>query len=156
MPDAVIRPTKKWIRMMYTASFIIVCVAVFAYNNFLPDTTKWPLVVAGLLFLWPVSKHLRQHFTTISLEGDKLRYETGILSKSIRTIQLSKVQDVRIDQTLLQRMTGTGNLSIETAGETSRLVIEDIDEPRIVADEIIDAAHARPPEKTPKRKGDRP
>jgi uncharacterized membrane protein YdbT with pleckstrin-like domain len=64
----------------------------------------------------------------------------GLLSKTTRNIQLSKVQDVRVDQSLGQRMLGVGNISIETSGETSRLTVANIDSPHAVADEIIAAS----------------
>jgi uncharacterized membrane protein YdbT with pleckstrin-like domain len=73
----------------------------------------------------------------LTVTADKVRFETGILSKSTRTIQLGKVQDVRVDQSLRQRVTGVGTLSIETAGEASRLIIHDIDQPQVLADEIM-------------------
>ena len=72
--------------------------------------------------------------------GDRLRYETGMTSKSTRTIQLSKVQDVRVDQSMAQRMFNIGNISIETAGEASRLTIENVDDPQALADEILNRA----------------
>ena len=83
--------------------------------------------------------------------GDKLRYEIGILSKTTRTIQISKIQDVTVIQSLGQRLIGVGTLSIETAGETSRLTIANIDEPRVVAEELLDASRGQ----APKKKGDR-
>jgi uncharacterized membrane protein YdbT with pleckstrin-like domain len=61
-------------------------------------------------------------------------------SKSTRTIQLSKVQDVRVDQGLMQRLFNIGNISIETAGETSRLSIPNVDDPQALADEILNRA----------------
>jgi hypothetical protein len=45
-----------------------------------------------------------------------------------------------VDQSLKQRMAGVGTLSIETAGEASRLVIHDIDQPQPLADEIMHRA----------------
>jgi uncharacterized membrane protein YdbT with pleckstrin-like domain len=76
----------------------------------------------------------------VTITGDKLRYESGLLSKTTRNIQLSKVQDVRVDQSLGQRMMGVGDLSIETSGESSRLEVDNIDQPQAVADEIIAAS----------------
>ncbi len=73
----------------------------------------------------------------VSITGDKLRYDLGLLSKTTRNIQLSKVQDVRVDQSLGQRMLGVGDISIETSGEASRLTLRNIDDPHAVADEII-------------------
>jgi hypothetical protein len=43
---------------------------------------------------------------------------------------------------------GIGNISIETAGESSRLTLENIDEPRAVADRILDTSR-----NTPQKKG---
>jgi uncharacterized membrane protein YdbT with pleckstrin-like domain len=77
----------------------------------------------------------------MTMIGDKLRYETGMLSKSTRTIQLSKVQDVTVRQSVGQRVAGVGDLTIETAGETSRLTFSNIDGPQEMADRIIDASH---------------
>ena len=71
------------------------------------------------------------------ITGDRLRYETGVTSKITRNIQLSKVQDVRVDQRLMQRIWNVGNLSIETAGEASRLTIPNVDHPQSLADEIM-------------------
>jgi uncharacterized membrane protein YdbT with pleckstrin-like domain len=62
-------------------------------------------------------------------------------SRSTRTMEIHKVQDVRVDQSLTQRLLGTGNISIETAGETSRLTLVNIDRPQYVADRILEAAH---------------
>jgi hypothetical protein len=53
-------------------------------------------------------------------------------------MELSKVQDVRYDQTLGQRMINTGDLSLETAGETSRIVMPSIDRPKEVAEHILE------------------
>jgi uncharacterized membrane protein YdbT with pleckstrin-like domain len=69
-----------------------------------------------------------------------LRYEEGLLSKTTRNIQLSKIQDVRVDQSLGQRMLGVGDISIETSGESSRLEVDNIDSPQGVAEEIIAAS----------------
>ena len=42
---------------------------------------------------------------------------------------------------MMQRIFGVGNLSIETAGEASRLTIFDVDGPQALADEILNRAH---------------
>ncbi len=145
MPDLVIQPTKKWIRLQYWTVFLVLCVCVGIYvNRFQDRATPWLLVIPALLFVFPVRAHLMQRFTRATLTGDKLHYETGMLSRTTRTIQVSKVQDVRVDQTLRQRLMRIGNLSIETAGETSRLTIQDIDDPQVAADTITDAAQAQP------------
>ena len=94
-------------------------------------------IVAPLVLIWPLPGALRRQFAKTTISGDRLRYEAGAISKSTRTIQLSKLQDVRVDQSITQRMLGVGNLSLETSGEASRLTIEDVDNPQSLADEIM-------------------
>ena len=93
-----------------------------------------------LILAWPAVRAIRWRFTKATISGDRLRYETGFTSKSTRTIQLSKVQDVRVDQRFGQRIFNIGDLSIETAGETSRLTIFNVDAPQALADEITTRA----------------
>jgi uncharacterized membrane protein YdbT with pleckstrin-like domain len=101
----------------------------------------WILVIPVLLLVWPIRRHIAQRFTKATIAGDKLRYEVGALSKSTRNISLPKVQDARVDQSVVQRMFAVGNLSIETAGETSRLTMRNVDQPQQVAEEILAASH---------------
>ncbi len=139
-----IRPTLKFIRLGYALAGVILLGAVLSWAAAFPDA-PWLPILAALLLLWPAEKHIKRNLTSITISGDKLRYETGFMSKTTRTIQLSKVQDVRVDQGLSQRIFGVGNLSIETAGETSRLTIANIDAPQETADHIVELAqHGNP------------
>jgi putative membrane protein len=97
-----------------------------------------------LLLAWPGVRALRRRLTRTSISGDRLRYETGVASKSTRNIQLSKIQDVRVDQHLLQRIFNVGDLSIETAGEASRLTIHNVDNPQELADELMNRVQKGP------------
>jgi uncharacterized membrane protein YdbT with pleckstrin-like domain len=90
-----------------------------------------------VVLIWPLPGALRRQFTKTTISGDRLRFETGMFSKTTRNIQLSKLRDLRVDQNVTQRLFGVGNLSIETSGEASRLTIEDIDGPQAVADENL-------------------
>jgi len=138
-----VKPSVKLIQTGYTAAFIVLFLAVLGYTNN-PDMQKlsaWVLFVPALLLLWPLKYDLRRRFTQLTLAGDKLRYETGMLNRSKRAIQLTKVQNVRVDQTVAQRLLRTGDISVETAGETSLLTIRNVDNPDAVTDYILRAAH---------------
>jgi uncharacterized membrane protein YdbT with pleckstrin-like domain len=143
MEEIVIRPSMKLVRAGYTLVFGVIFVCVFVYANIkaFENTTAWVLLVPALLLIWPLKYHILRRFTRMTLSGDKLCYETGILSRSKRNIQLTKVQDVRVDQSLAQRMLRTGNLSVETAGETSLLTMRNVDNPDLVAEELLRAVH---------------
>jgi uncharacterized membrane protein YdbT with pleckstrin-like domain len=154
VPDLVIQPTKKFVRLGYWTVFLLVCISVGLWvNQFQERLPWWPFLLPAVLFFFPVRSHVRQRFTKATLSGDKLHYETGVLARTTRTIQISKVQDVRVDQTLSQRLYRVGNLSIETAGETSRLTLRDIDDPQAVADDLTDAAQGQPMKRKTTQKG---
>src|SRR5260370_21157275 len=125
MEELVIRPSSKFIKLAYEVVILLIIGAAIAQNQFPDRFGNWPRwalpAVFALLLLWPASRHWRQRFTKMTMIGDKLRYETGIMSKSTRTIQLSKVQDVTVRQTLGQRVAGLDDLSIESREENEGL-----------------------------------
>ncbi|MCL5744000.1 MAG: PH domain-containing protein [Acidobacteria bacterium] len=135
MPEKIIRPSLKFIKAGYLITLVIVLATAGLAVRY--EQPVWEAAIALFLFVWPIERHLHRQITKISILEDKLRYETGLLSKTTRTIQLPKVQDVTVQQRLSQRIFGVGDLSIETAGETSRLTVMNIDAPQVIADEII-------------------
>jgi uncharacterized membrane protein YdbT with pleckstrin-like domain len=141
----VIRPTMKFIKLGYALVLLIIVAAVIGFSMIPADSEwkdrPWILVLPILLLIWPVRRHAQRQFTKATISGDKLRYEVGAFGKTTRNISLPKVQDVRVDQSGTQRMFGIGNLSIETAGEASRLTIRNIDKPQAVADQVLAASH---------------
>ncbi len=96
-----------------------------------------PMLVPAVLALFVAIRHIRRRMTKITVLTDKLRYESGLFSKTTRTVELMKVQDVRVDQSLGQRLFNVGNISLETAGGYSRIVMESIDRPQEAADHIL-------------------
>jgi uncharacterized membrane protein YdbT with pleckstrin-like domain len=142
MAEVLIRPTLKFINLGYAAIVLLIAVAAWFGLSYQDPPIPWVPAVVALLLFWPISRHIRRQSTKLVITGDKLRYEAGFLSKATRTISLAKVQDVSVHQTLWQRITGTGDLSIETAGETSRLTVYNIDDPQKIADEIHEVSGA--------------
>jgi uncharacterized membrane protein YdbT with pleckstrin-like domain len=145
MADIVIRPSMKFIKAGYVAALLVVAAAIFVHYKYIADQypKPWLPLASLLVLLWPIKRHIQRQAVKLTIAGEKLRYETGLTSKSTRLIQLPKVQDVRAIQSLSQRMFGVGDLSIETAGESSRLIVENIDNPQQLAEQITDlAGHA--------------
>jgi uncharacterized membrane protein YdbT with pleckstrin-like domain len=142
MAELTVQPTAKFIKagaVLAAVVFLALEIACLVWWNAAAGT---PLIMLApaLILLWPAVRAIRRRFTRTTISGDRLRYETGFASKSTRTIQLSKIQDVRVDQRLSQRFFNVGDLSIETAGEASRLTIHNVDGPQSLADEIMNRA----------------
>src|SRR5258706_14005174 len=103
------------------------------------------LALPALAVFYLMSRHIQRRLVKLTILDDRLRYEAGFLSKTTRTMELSKVQDVRVDQTIGQRMLNIGNLSLETAGEFSRIVMPSLDRPHEAADRILGFLRRRHP-----------
>ena len=148
MSDLVVRPTLKFIQTAYIAVVVLILAAFVVQHYYRPDWPKWVPLTLAVLLLWVLARHIRRMSHKLTIGVEKLTYEEGLLGKSTRTIQLAKVQDVRVDQSLFDRMLGVGRLSMETAGGSSRLTMAPIDRPHQIADEITNrsekAMAARP------------
>jgi uncharacterized membrane protein YdbT with pleckstrin-like domain len=138
-PGLVVRPTLRLVRPFYTAAFALAAL-IYGISNNTGAALEWLLILPVLLLIWTGWRHLRLRFTKLTITGSKLRHETGILSRSTRSMELSRIQDVRVEQSMLQRMVGIGNIAVETAGETGRLLMENVDNPESIADYILESA----------------
>ncbi len=149
MTDRVIRPSMKQVKLWYGVALLVILIAVVVHLRYLMPRRDLPWVrqpwlpaAAALVLLVPLRRHIRRHFEKMTITGDKVRYEVGLFSKTTRSVQLSKVQDVRVDQSLGQRLLGVGDIASETSGETSRLGMANLDHPQAIADDIIAASEA--------------
>jgi len=143
--DLTVKPTAKFLKAGTILAAIVFLGLEIAYlAEWQDDVGQWVMILPPLILLWPLARWIRRNFSKATITADRLRYETGFTSKSTRTIQLGKVQDVRVDQRMTQRMFGVGNISIETAGEASRLMLHNVDSPQALADEILNRAQHGP------------
>lgn len=142
-----LRASLKLVKLGYVVSLLLaVAIAVYLLAIHNQDNRMWGLLaIPAILALFALIRHIGRRLVTVTISGDRLRYEAGMLSKTTRTMELAKVQDVRVDQSISQRMLNIGDLSLETAGETSRIVIRSIDRPQEAANHILELSRARHP-----------
>jgi uncharacterized membrane protein YdbT with pleckstrin-like domain len=92
------------------------------------------LVIAWLVWLGArLARWATTHFVVTS---DRIVFRTGVLSKHGRDIPLERVNDITSNQTLFERMLGSGDLLIESAGERGQQTFSDIPHPDHVQQEI--------------------
>ncbi|HXS97278.1 MAG TPA: PH domain-containing protein [Candidatus Limnocylindrales bacterium] len=138
MNELTIRPTMKFIKLGASlAALVFLALEVLYLVEWRDTMPAWVMAFPVLILFWPLTRYMRRQYMTVVVTADRLRYETGVTSKVTRNIQLAKLQDVRVEQNMKQRMFGVGNLSLETAGEASRLTIPNVDNPQGLADEIM-------------------
>jgi uncharacterized membrane protein YdbT with pleckstrin-like domain len=141
--DLIIRPTLKFIKVgAAVAAIVFLGLEILYITQWRGSGAAWLMALPPLVLLWPLVRWIRRQSSRATISGERLRYETGVFSRTTRNIQLPKLQDARVEQRLLQRLCGVGDLSLETAGEASRLTIPNVDDPQALADEIMNRAQA--------------
>jgi uncharacterized membrane protein YdbT with pleckstrin-like domain len=150
LDPVIVRPSTKLLKLSYGfAAGLAFGIAVL--NSRRDEPLLWLYVFPVLILIWTAIRHFGRRFQTIRIAEGRLHYETGIVSRSTRTLELGRVHDVCVDQSAAQRLLGVGTISIETAGERKQLVMKGIDRPRDVADYILDAARTGSGEQWQKR-----
>ena len=140
MEDATIRPSMKTVWAAYALAVIVILAGTWAIYNYAQDQPRWLYLIPFIALLPPLKMHLQRRLVTLRFHDDHLTLETGFPSTTRRTVDMAKIQDVTVQQTLGQRLLGVGNLRLETAGESGSISIANLDRPRQIADAIINTS----------------
>jgi uncharacterized membrane protein YdbT with pleckstrin-like domain len=106
-----------------------------------------PLAAVSIAaILWLVAAWLRWTNTQFLVTTDRLISRSGVLAKRGREIPLDRLNDISYHQSFFERIIGSGDLMIESAGEQGQEVFADVRRPSYVQNEIyrqIDAVKDR-------------
>ena len=111
--------------------------AVLAGALFLPYRWgPWPFAVVGLfglaaLLRWPAPRLATWATSHYLITTDRAMRRSGLVGRSA-TLPLARVTDVRLRQSLLQRLAHAGDLTIESAGAAGRMRFESVPHPERV------------------------
>lgn len=144
MPPLVIKSTAKAIiGWLLFSTILLVGIAYYLYTrDWKPESLLILFAIPVAIDIWAALQLLKLQSRRLTLVDDMLRFEEGMVSKSQRNLMLTKIEDVRVDQSFGQRLLGVGNLSVQATGDASPLRMENIDNARAVADQILIAAKA--------------
>ena len=137
MAVTIVKPSSKPILPYYIFSGLVLLAAVYVIVE-MKYSYYW-IAPALLIDFYAIIKHIGLLSTKLTLDGDNVHVDSGILTKERRSMPLRKLGDVHVEQSLLQRMMGLGDLSISAAGESIRHTIENIDRPQEVCDKILNS-----------------
>ena len=115
-----------WRTVVGPVIFGLILIAVASYVAYVtPDDTggnwiQWITVVLAVLIGIPlvIVPILTWRTTHYVITTHRVMVRKGILNKSGKDITLSKITDVSFTQTVLDRILGSGTLSIESAGDS--------------------------------------
>jgi uncharacterized membrane protein YdbT with pleckstrin-like domain len=134
-----IAPTLKFVYVGYIIAVIAAFALVVVLAALVPGFGPWIGVALGIaLLLVPAYYHLRQRLVKYSLTDAMLEIDRGLIARTTQNIPLRRVQDVTVSATLMQRLLGYGDITIDNASEDGgKVVLDDIDSPRKYADLIL-------------------
>jgi uncharacterized membrane protein YdbT with pleckstrin-like domain len=144
MEDRLIHPSMKTVWAAYGIAIVVVLAGIWAYFEYEPNWPVWVPAILLILLVPAARMHLRRRMITLRLHDDHLTLETGFMSRTRRTVDMAKIQDVTVRQTLGQRLLGVGDLMLESAGESGAMGIANVDSPREIADQILSSSKRSP------------
>lgn len=128
----------------WTALSLVPLVVILGANAVGADLPVWigAAVLVGGVVLAVVAGWVRRRFTRYRITTRHLLIRTGILSRNESSASLDRVQNIRVVQSLVERMLRTGTVDFDTASgdaADAELRFAGIDRPRDLRDHILDA-----------------
>ena len=118
------------------AVLLAVLAATIAGETFNRDLGLGLAVVLLAVIAWVALRVVRRQTTNLVLTTDRLIHRVGVVAKRGKEIPLERINDIAYHQSVFERLIGTGDLSIESAGARSRETFGDIPRPAMVQNEI--------------------
>lgn len=135
-----ISPTLMFVKVGYAlAALGALFLAAFTSVFLSSWISVWLSVFIGLLlFLIPAYYHFMRKMVSYKLTESKLEIDEGFISRTTRSVPIRRIQDVTVSSTVLQRMLGFGNLTIDNASDDGgKVVMKNINTPKFYADVLL-------------------
>jgi membrane protein YdbS with pleckstrin-like domain len=140
-----LRPTMIFVLVRYViAALITIATAALMgiLNNKFEKLGGWVaffviLGVAIVAFSNPIYRHILRKREVYSLTNHKLEMRYGLIAKIVRNIPLRNIQDVTVTASVWQRMLNLGDIEIDSAAETGKIILDDIHHPDRYANMIL-------------------
>jgi len=140
MEDCTIHPSMKSVWATYLLAIAIALAGEWAIRQYAQDQPRWLYLIPLIALLPPLNMQMKRRMVTLRIHDGHLTLESGFLSRTRRTVDMAKIQDVTVQQTFGQRLMGVGDLRLESAGESGAMGINNLDRPREIADSIINSS----------------
>jgi len=135
-----VRPTMLFIKIGYAAAIGGAILLTIALNMIqavsIPLYVSLPLALSLLLI--PAYYHLKRNMVRYTLTDSKIEIDYGLIARTTRNIPLSKIQDVTVSASIIQRLLGFGDVVVDNASEQGgTTILHNINNPRQYADLIL-------------------
>jgi len=135
-----VRPTLLFVKIGYVAAIVgaLVLTILLAMVSFIDIPIYLSLPIALALLLIPAYYHIRRNMLRYTLTDSKIEIDYGLIARTTRNVPLSKIQDVTVSASILQRILGFGDVVIDNASELGgSTILKNINNPRHYADLLL-------------------
>ena len=148
--EVVLHMRPHWRRLVAPIAWVVLVVAaVIAAAVLWGGTGALWIGVVGLgllawLALWPWLEWRTTHYVFTT---ERVLLREGVLARHGRDIPLARINDVSFSHSLLERMLGSGTMTIESAGERGQMILADlprVEQTQTVLYELVEADRLRP------------
>ncbi|UTB32099.1 MAG: PH domain-containing protein [Methanobacterium sp. ERen5] len=103
---------------------------------FVQYSTYVLLIIIAVLFFWILWNFLSWRSTWYTVTTQRVQIKSGVLSTKSVYIHFNKMQDIEVTQSLVQRISSSGDIEIFGGRDKTNLILEDIPKPNQVEDLI--------------------
>lgn len=89
------------------------------WSNFWPFASC--LLIIGIP--WAIFRYLNTRTSQYTLTNQRLKMDTGILSKTTHTMELYRIKDLSLQRSFFQRLFGLGSIHLNTSDETTPFIM---------------------------------
>lgn len=124
---------------------------------FVQYSTYVLILIIAVLFFWILWNFLSWRATWYTVTSQRVQIKSGVLSTKSVYIHFNKMQDIEVTQSLVQRISSSGDIEIFGGRDRTNLILEDIPKPNEVENLINQRIEAlsREPESRGSYKRDR-
>mgnify|MGYP002624850238 CR=1 FL=1 len=114
---------------------------IFSHSNFFKYFSMFNLpmitiIIGGILMIPLLVKHLDNHMKTYMVTNQRVCFRRGIVAVTERNVPLTKINDVQLEQSFVQRLFNSGDIVIQT-GNDEHVAIKDITHPIEFRNQIL-------------------
>jgi len=127
-----------WAKLFFPVVFVVLAIAATGASTVLAAevVSLVLLAVLALAVVFLLVRYVRWTTTNFVVTNERLIHREGVIAKNGIEIPLDRVQTIRFNQSIFERMIGAGDLLIESAGQTGQNKFTDIRKPSVVQNVI--------------------
>lgn len=131
------------ILVIYIFRYVVTVAA--SIQNFIISFVRIPLVEATVyilffliivLILWIIWDLISWNYTIYTLTNQRITLQKGVIRKNKTYMHYDKIQDINVSQGIIERLTSSGDITIFGGHESTRLILNDIPNPKKVENMI--------------------